>query len=90
MPKIKLTDLILKLSQSHLKVSNYMRSSERARWVKSLLSELNLLKCEDTKLSALSGGEKKRLSLAVQVIRRVFYFISPKIAQLNKPKNKNT
>lgn len=52
-----------------------MRSSERARWVKSLLSELNLLKCEDTKLLALSGGEKKRLSLAVQVIRRVLFYL---------------
>jgi len=44
-----------------------MKNVDRVRWVKSLLSELNLLKCEYTRLSALSGGEKKRLSLAVQV-----------------------
>ncbi|XP_059480900.1 protein scarlet-like [Neocloeon triangulifer] len=52
----------------NLKVVNGMRNSERTRWVKSLLSELNLLKCEDTRLSALSGGERKRLSLAVQLL----------------------
>ncbi|XP_065345622.1 protein white-like isoform X1 [Cloeon dipterum] len=53
---------------SNLKVAKGMRHNERARWVKSLLSELNLLKCEHTRLSALSGGERKRLSLAVQLL----------------------
>ncbi|KAF4528832.1 hypothetical protein B566_EDAN015032 [Ephemera danica] len=53
---------------ARLKVSRSMRSSERQRWMRSLLSELGLSKCENTRLAALSGGERKRLSLAVQLL----------------------
>jgi ABC-type hemin transport system ATPase subunit len=48
-----------------------MSTFDRQLWVRSLLSELGLTKCEHTRLSSLSGGERKRLSLAVQVINDV-------------------
>lgn len=39
----------------------------RNRRVVTLINELGLAKCSDTRLSALSGGEAKKVSLAVQV-----------------------
>lgn len=39
----------------------------RARRIHQLLGELGVDKCIRTKLKALSGGERKRVSLAVQV-----------------------
>lgn len=39
----------------------------RARRIQLLLSELGVNSCTLTKLKALSGGERKRVSLAVQV-----------------------
>jgi hypothetical protein len=39
----------------------------RSKWVQSLFLDLNLAGCEDTPIAALSGGERKRLSLAVEV-----------------------
>uniref|UniRef100_A0A2A4JDG4 ABC transporter domain-containing protein n=1 Tax=Heliothis virescens TaxID=7102 RepID=A0A2A4JDG4_HELVI len=40
----------------------------RARRVQQLLSELGVNSCTKTKLKALSGGERKRVSLAVQLL----------------------
>ncbi|KAJ8735325.1 hypothetical protein PYW07_006945 [Mythimna separata] len=40
----------------------------RARRVQLLLSELGVNNCEKTKLKALSGGERKRVALAVQLL----------------------
>ncbi|PZC85597.1 protein scarlet [Helicoverpa armigera] len=40
----------------------------RARRVQQLLSELGVNNCTKTKLKALSGGERKRVSLAVQLL----------------------
>ncbi|GFG34519.1 hypothetical protein Cfor_11530 [Coptotermes formosanus] len=40
----------------------------RSRWIKALFQDLNLAGCEDTPISALSGGERKRLSLAVELL----------------------
>lgn len=49
----------------------------RARRIQLLLAELGVDKCIRTKLKALSGGERKRVSLAVQVSS----FLSNKIQQ---------
>ncbi|KAJ2940640.1 hypothetical protein O0L34_g14748 [Tuta absoluta] len=40
----------------------------RARRIQQLLSELGVNNCTKTKLKALSGGERKRVSLAVQLL----------------------
>lgn len=42
--------------------------TQRNRRISSLLSELGLAKCAYTTLGELSGGELKRLSLAVQLL----------------------
>ena len=39
----------------------------RSKWIQALFQDLNLAGSEDTPISALSGGERKRLSLAVEV-----------------------
>lgn len=44
------------------------KSVVRKQRIESLLTELGLNKCTTTKLSALSGGERKRVALAVQVM----------------------
>ncbi|KAG8222397.1 hypothetical protein J437_LFUL003018 [Ladona fulva] len=53
---------------SRLKMNPEIREVEKKKWIRSLLSELGLTKCAHTRLSALSGGERKRLSLAVQLL----------------------
>lgn len=51
-----------------LKMDSSVPRFHRRRQINALLSELGLAKCGDTKLSSLSGGEEKRLSLAVQLL----------------------
>lgn len=43
-------------------------SETRSSRIKQLLEDLAVASCSTTKLKALSGGERKRVSLAVQVI----------------------
>nr|CAD7396939.1 unnamed protein product [Timema poppensis] len=52
---------------AQLKMDRRMIPNQRKRRINSLMSELSLTKCCHTRLSDLSGGEKKRLALAVQV-----------------------
>lgn len=53
--------------QSWMRLDRGLRSDIRSKWIQDLLLDLNLSGCEDTPISALSGGERKRLSLAVEV-----------------------
>nr|CAD7431663.1 unnamed protein product [Timema monikensis] len=53
---------------AQLKMDRRMMPNQRKRRINSLMSELSLTKCCHTRLSALSGGEKKRLALAVQLL----------------------
>ncbi|XP_068085595.1 protein scarlet-like [Anabrus simplex] len=53
---------------ARLMMDSRTRTSSRQHRISCLLSELGLTKCKHTKLSALSGGERKRLSLAVQLL----------------------
>ncbi|XP_071440785.1 protein scarlet-like isoform X2 [Hetaerina americana] len=53
---------------SRLKINPAMTETDRKRWIRSLLAELGLNKCINTRISALSGGERKRMSLAVQLL----------------------
>lgn len=42
-------------------------ASVRSKRVQQLLGDLGVVSCTQTKLKALSGGERKRVALAVQV-----------------------
>lgn len=44
-----------------------VRTNLRNERVFSLIAELGLVNCMHTRLSALSGGEKKKVSLGVEV-----------------------
>ncbi|XP_026684559.1 protein brown isoform X2 [Diaphorina citri] len=52
---------------ARLKMDRNLHHVERARTVDALLKELGLLKCKNSVLNVLSGGERKRVALAVQV-----------------------
>nr|CAD7595245.1 unnamed protein product [Timema genevievae] len=60
---------------AQLKMDRRVIPNQRKRRINSLMSELSLTKCCHTRLSALSGGEKKRLALAVQFLRLEESFI---------------
>jgi ABC-type multidrug transport system ATPase subunit len=53
--------------QSHMRLDRELCDDIRSKWVQALFQDLNLAGCEDTPIAALSGGERKRLSLAVEV-----------------------
>ncbi|KDR23584.1 protein scarlet-like isoform X2 [Zootermopsis nevadensis] len=53
---------------SWMRLDRGLRSDIRSKWIQDLLLDLNLSGCEDTPISALSGGERKRLSLAVELL----------------------
>ncbi|XP_044741750.1 protein scarlet-like [Chrysoperla carnea] len=53
---------------AYLMMDSRVSKSQRNRRITSLLSDLGLTKCTYTYLSALSGGELKRVSLAVQLL----------------------
>jgi len=50
-----------------MKLDRRLTKWERQRRVEELLIELSLKKCEYTRISGLSGGEKKRLAFASEV-----------------------
>ena len=50
-----------------MKMDRRLRASVRKLRIMALLAELGLGKCASSKLSSLSGGERKRVALAVQV-----------------------
>ena len=51
-----------------MKMDKRKRSKLRKQQITTLLAELGLEKCGNTKLSMLSGGERKKVSLAAQVV----------------------
>ncbi|KAI5711906.1 hypothetical protein M8J75_004170 [Diaphorina citri] len=53
---------------ARLKMDRNLHHVERARTVDALLKELGLLKCKNSVLNVLSGGERKRVALAVQLL----------------------
>ncbi|XP_075226956.1 protein scarlet-like isoform X2 [Lycorma delicatula] len=53
---------------ARLKMDRNLLTSQRNQRVISLLAELGLTKCSNTRLSALSGGEMKKVSLGVEII----------------------
>jgi ABC-type lipopolysaccharide export system ATPase subunit len=50
-----------------MRLDRELRNDVRSKWIQALFQDLNLAGSEDTPISALSGGERKRLSLAVEV-----------------------
>lgn len=53
--------------QACMKMDRRQRSPLRKRKIETLLAELGIERCANTKLSMLSGGERKKVSLAAQV-----------------------
>ncbi|XP_026301188.1 protein scarlet isoform X2 [Apis mellifera] len=51
-----------------MKMDRRLRANFRRQRITVLLRELGLAKCISTKLSALSGGERKRVTLAVELL----------------------
>nr|QAA95924.1 ATP-binding cassette sub-family G member 8 [Diaphorina citri] len=53
---------------AHLKLGNSQTKAQKLETVTEILSMLRLLKCKRTLTSRLSGGEKKRLSIALELV----------------------
>jgi len=53
--------------QSCMRLDRELCNDVRSKWIQALFQDLNLAGSKDTPISALSGGERKRLSLAVEV-----------------------
>ncbi|XP_077287416.1 protein scarlet-like [Arctopsyche grandis] len=53
---------------ARMKMDKHSKDDDRKKCITRLLIKLGIIKCINTKLSSLSGGERKRLSLAVQMI----------------------
>ncbi|XP_026673973.1 protein scarlet-like isoform X2 [Ceratina calcarata] len=51
-----------------MKMDRRIRANVRRQRIMGLLADLGLGKCTTTRLSALSGGERKRVTLAVQLL----------------------
>ncbi|XP_033339688.1 brown isoform X2 [Megalopta genalis] len=51
-----------------MKMDRRVRSNIRKQQIAGVLAELNLEKCTGSRLSALSGGERRRVTLAVQLL----------------------
>ncbi|KAJ8885521.1 hypothetical protein PR048_011719 [Dryococelus australis] len=70
--------------KAHLKMDRRVRKLQSKRRILSLIMDLGLGKCSHTRLSALSGGEKKRLSLAVQLSDKRQHCIHLKLTYAGK------
>ncbi|XP_015587459.1 protein scarlet isoform X2 [Cephus cinctus] len=53
---------------ARMKMDRRFRAAPRKERIANILTELGLFKCRNSKLSALSGGERKRVALAVQLL----------------------
>ncbi|XP_076294941.1 brown isoform X2 [Lasioglossum baleicum] len=51
-----------------MKMDRRVRASVRRHRITAMLAELSLTKCANCRLSALSGGERRRVTLAVQLL----------------------
>lgn len=65
--KIFLSSFFFLSTQARMRMDRRYREGIRKLRISALMTELALINCANAKLSALSGGEKKRVSLAVQV-----------------------
>ncbi|XP_014279356.1 protein scarlet [Halyomorpha halys] len=53
---------------ARLKLSSNMSVQQRNERIYALVTELGIIKCKHTKIKALSGGERRRVSLAVEML----------------------
>ncbi|XP_049962124.1 protein scarlet-like [Schistocerca serialis cubense] len=56
------------LFMARMRMDSKISASSRKTWINSLVSELGLSTCADTVLSKISGGELKRLMLAIELL----------------------
>ncbi|CAB0032299.1 unnamed protein product [Trichogramma brassicae] len=78
-PFSKITRHTIKYFEARMKMDRNVSSLARKQRIFILLSELGLIKCSKTKLSKLSCGERKRVSLAVQLL------IEPRVLFCDEP-----
>lgn len=69
----------LMLIAAHLKLGNELTMEQKVVSVREILEMLLLIKSKDTKTTLLSGGERKRLSIALELIN------NPPVIFLDEP-----
>ncbi|KAJ9583450.1 hypothetical protein L9F63_022207, partial [Diploptera punctata] len=67
------------LIAAHLKLGNELSTEKKIIAVREILEMLSLLKCKDTKTTLLSGGERKRVSIALELVN------NPPVIFLDEP-----
>nr|QAA95921.1 ATP-binding cassette sub-family G member 5 [Diaphorina citri] len=67
------------LVAAHLKLGNELNQDEKRAAVEEILTTLNLKFCQNTRVERLSGGQKKRLAVALELVN------NPPIIFLDEP-----
>ncbi|KAI5752600.1 hypothetical protein M8J77_018519 [Diaphorina citri] len=67
------------LVAAHLKLGNELNQDEKRAAVEEIMTTLNLKFCQNTRVERLSGGQKKRLAVALELVN------NPPIIFLDEP-----
>ncbi|ALC39759.1 CG4822 [Drosophila busckii] len=75
----KFTVLELMMLAAHLKLGNELKFEQKLEVINQILSMLRLKNAEHTKTEKMSGGERKRLSIALELVNNppIIFFDEP-------------